>query len=315
MSDILRVSNSCLENAQCSTRLTLSNVLRLTTKGENNAAYLGSCVHRVLAEYFGGMGIGDCMGLFRTEYEEYARGNVTQDNDRLRYDNCRRVLSAYLETHPINEYPFTIIPERLEFEIGREEDPIFLDEEETITLHCVIDALTFNPSVGQWGVLDHKTTGWMNRMQERQWSMSSQFTGYSWAIRKRYGLDYYPQVMINCIEFKDLPNSSKKCKEHNVPYSECGKYHGKSQLIGPMVKGDAQVENWRRNAITLSKKYLHLKESVEDISQIGEFDVPMEGIFFNTCSAYGGCEFGDWCRMGRPVKGINLKEMFVRREK
>ena len=137
---------------------------------------------------------------------------------------------------------------------------------------------------------------WIPR-KDRQWTAHSQLTGYIWAARK-----YLPQhnvygALINVLEVPKLPSSENKCRTHGVPYSQCGRYHAKSELLGPFMRTPYQIERWHLTAIMLAKRLKALTKV--PLSHI--HTLPMEGYFTGGCGAYGGCEFLNFCQAGRPV--------------
>jgi len=208
-----------------------------------------------------------------------------------------------LEQHQVAAFPYRVPLHLVEVEIGVEGSrmyPLYLDDREEFEFHAIIDMIPQDMSTGSLLVVDHKTTGWLTSMWVKQWGMSSQLTGYIWAARQFLRGYNVMGALINAIELPNLPMSEKKCAKHGVPFSQCGRYHGKSELIGPLVRTPYQVEIWRESAIELAKKL----KALVGVPLTLLHELPMEGMFNGGCHAYGGCEFLRFCKSGRELRMI-----------
>ena len=96
-------------------------------------------------------------------------------------------------------------------------------------------------------------------------------------------------TFLNVQELAKLPSDpTRKCKEHGVVYAECGTLHAKSE-IAIVTRTPTAIEQWRRTAINLGRKYRELLKysSLEHIDK-----VRMQGTVNNSCR---WCQFSEWC--------------------
>jgi hypothetical protein len=224
----------------------------------------------------------------------------TQD-DRLRWENVSLVVEAWFEQHAPTAFPYTIFSNYLEMELGVPGSylyPLYLDDGQEFEFHAILDMVVQDAGTGNLIVVDHKTTGWLNALWTRQWGRSSQLTGYIWTAKQLLPNHQVLGAVVNAIELPQLPTSDKKCKTHGVPYAQCGKYHAKSELIGPLVRTPYEIEKWRTSAIGLARKL----KGLMGVPLTEIHDLPMEGMFNGGCNAYGGCEFLKFCKAGRKIE-------------
>ena len=312
----LRLSNSSLETiAACDTKALLSCVYRLTSPTAKLAMYCGECFHQVLAAWYKGQIYEpwEAVAMLEKLSRTYADDNVKLQEARLQWENVKKIVERYFESHPVSIFPFEVFADYVEMAF----DGVALDEKGEFTYSGIVDLLVRDRQTGGYYVVDHKTTGWLSSLWIKQWPVSAQMTGYQWAIPKWFESAGYRLplvgVWINGIEIARLPNSERKCKVHRVPYAECSKYHANFQMIGPMSRPPHAVESWRLTAITLGRKLKWLIETFGERSDLERYlpYLNTNGVFTKSCSMYGGCEFVDWCSSGRRVD--MLDRLFVAR--
>lgn len=227
------------------------------------------------------------MDAFDAAYQEWSARNVLR-GDRLEWENCRQILWQYFVANTADKPSrFTAHPDLIETSFA-----LPLTVEGDIILTGRTDA------VGTWEsgdmiVLDDKTTGTLSEYWAKKWRTDSGQSGYVWAMRQ-LGYNVIGTV-INGVEFKKLPSDpARKCKDHKVPYSECGTRHAKFGFYGPYPRDPGWLEEWRVNAIRLARKFKDLLADAPDLSFAQS--LPMSGTFNGHC---GFCEFADTCLSGR----------------
>ena len=151
-------------------------------------------------------------------------------------------------------------------------------------------------------IVTHNTTGNANDMWKAKFKIAPQLTAYIWAAREQLGAPV-EGAFINLIELRKIPSSTRKCPEHGVHYAECGPQHSKTELLGPILRSDAQIAQWKKMATTIAERYRALILEHTDVHNCA--NVPTEGIFHGAC---GFCEFQDYCYTG---KNPALESMFV----
>lgn len=291
--DVTFVDNTLLSTLECTTRAVLRHVLHYTARAERATLKSGQAGHEALALWFKGFSKDQCLIKFETEYASWATENVPPD-DRLSYSNCRLILDNWFDTHPREGFPFTIDPLNVERTLMTP-----LDDNGEFMFVFKQDLLTRDRRTGDYFVVDHKFTGSYVTGGEfaKKFRLDSQQTGYIWGARQLHPDVNVTGSYINAIELRKVPTSDRKCNEHGQKYAECGVMHVKSQLIGPIVRTDAQLQTWRRDAIGQAKKFRDLCDQYPHLKMLAL--APMEGTFFNAC---GYCEFMDFCATGRPIK-------------
>ena len=278
--------------ASCSTEAVLSNVLHYISREERAELNAGLAVDKAISAWFAGVQRKDCLGIFNTEYRAWATENVA-DDDRLSYSNVYKIVSTWLDNHPVGSFPFHVRQERIQvdfkFPIG--DEFIWVGR---------IDLLADDLQDGHLIVVDHKTTGRISHYWARKFRLAASITGYLWAAQQHIGDTQVDGAYINAIETSKLPSDpTRKCKEHAVPYIECGILHAKSQLIGPFTRTPHQIEEFKKTAIYLGRKYKSLLQRFGDARHLHR--VRMQGTFTGACSF---CQFYEFCVNDRPVEHI-----------
>lgn len=316
------VDNTTLRAVQeCESEAALRHVLGYRSAGDEEAYALecGIAVHEVMADYLKGMPAERCLAKYELLYHGYSEDNgldvPTHPVYRLSYTNTDKILKEWFEQHPVENFSFGVKPELVEvgFSIPLSDECVCGHAQ---NMHHVsicagrdCNCYAYRPAFVMWGrldaivqsrhdgalyVLDHKTTGRLTPYFTDKFRNDSQMTGYTWAASKTLGMPV-AGVYINAIEFSKLPDSSRKCSSHGVPYSECGPLHLKSELL-IYTRTPDQQEAWRRTAIKLARKYRDLHHRVKNLND-ALTGTDMEGTFTGAC---GFCTFKQFCNANRP---------------
>lgn len=153
----------------------------------------------------------------------------------------------------------------------------------------------FDPRVGKKKrcVVDHKSTGRLDKQFVDQYMLDSQMSGYIWSDLQEFG--NCEIAFVNALEVNIVPNSERKCAVHKLPFSECGTEHIKYQVIGPIVRSRQQLDDWRSEALELAARfYRNLYVTPNEVRVPGRFN--------GSCTR---CEFIRWCDADRTMKKLN----------
>jgi hypothetical protein len=295
----LKLSASALETvALCQRKAYLAHVLERTALDEIPAFVVGSVVHEVLALHFQNkpapLGALDTRG-----YREWS-DNVLPEldlDDRTKqaysFDNIFAVLDQYIFTHPLDSFPFEIVSVERRFDLRLDGFP-FVGRFD----------LVVRSQEGIY-VIDHKTTKSLSAWTTKRLEPSAQLTAYLWAAAKLYPSERIAGAFGNFIEVAALPSSTRRCREHGVPFAECGVLHARSELYGPITRDPFEISSWVRTASRLGaalhelNELRHLGDGLKDLDR-----VTAEGPFTGACV---GCEFQDFCRLGaRPEHAATM---------
>ena len=286
--DILYVDNSTLKAvARCSTEATLRYVHDLTSINKSGPLESGHAGHEALETWFKGGTMGQALTTFADEYKTWADENVPPD-DRLSFDNVRKILSHWFDTNPVSGMPFKVNPDLIEigFQFPLTEDIVMVGR---------MDGLVEDFRTGALNVLEHKFTGNLTNDWVEQWRMDSQLSTYIAGAQENTGKNVLG-AYLNAIELKKVSDSNRKCKDHGVPYEECGTQHSKSFLFGPIQRTPEELKEWRKTATGLAKKFWDLRKRFPAVADIHR--VRTQGKFNGSCR---WCGFKDFCQVGRPV--------------
>lgn len=285
----LVINNSSLKAiARCSTEALL-HALGWHTAEESAAIRAGTAAHEALACYFR-TGDGDAAaGVYRDEYQVWADAHVPLDGPfvRLTYENTSKILGSWLTNHPLEKLFFRTHAELVEI-------PFEYPLADGIVFKGKLDAVVTDAASGHLYVLDHKTTGSLTSFWLKQFRNDSQLSGYIWAAQQH---THRPVVgaIVNAIEFKLLPGSTRKCTLHGVPYVECALQHVHAEMT-IVQRAPAALDEWRRTAIHLAERYRRLLELYGTEDAIGR--VRTQGSFAGACMY---CQYQDFCAAGRPL--------------
>lgn len=244
---------------------------------------------------------------------------MAEDGDRLSLENVTRLMEGYLTTRTQEDFPWIVKgPEDVECRVSA---VIYGDHRKRSCL-CGHQSRRHNElgckscscprfvncvrHVGKLDLLgrmkhdprilcdiDHKTTYRIDARFLNQFQQDSQVTGYLYDLSQMMGVE--PTTVcafINAIEVQVVPGSTRQCKEHGVPYSECGVLHIKTQIVGPIQRTEQQFVTWQKVAYSLALRY-HLACGAPEVRTW-----PQEGPFSGGC---GYCEFREWCLADRKV--------------
>jgi hypothetical protein len=303
--DDVVVDNTLLEAAaRCDTLVAMRHILHLAPAEEAKELRAGSAVHEVLAAWLSGASTEEALGRLN-EYRQWAKEHVPPD-DRLRYQNVKKIVAFWLKRHPLQDWPFLVNPAQVEMpltaplgvlregKLARVQQEWELNDPKRppmVVMVALLDAVgKHRKSGGLWSV-DHKTTSntgeWFKSRQEN----SSQFTGQMWIARERDLL--LSGVFINGIHLREVPSSNGRCKQHGTTYAECGNNHPEHVLF-PVTRTPHELDAWETTARRLTRRFLVLRGQVRTIEDARE--LPMQGRFNGAC---GFCPFQKWCRSGR----------------
>ena len=287
MNEIVIVDNSTLTAmATCPTQAALRYVLGLTVAEDKAPLRAGHMAHAVLAGHLSGQPVEDIVLAPEVgEYVQWAKEALPED-DRLNGTNVLKILSRWIETHPLSGLPFRVDPRLVEvgFAVPLAHDVLFVGR---------MDALVQDAS-GAWYVLEHKTTGRLDETWRRRYKTSAQITGYVWAAQQHLRQPV-AGCFVNGVEFGRLPTDVRKCRTHSVPYAECGTLHARFDMLIEH-RAPHQLAAWQRDAIRLARRFQSLKLQVSELEHVN--DQPQYGQVTGACSL---CQFADYCAVGRPV--------------
>ena len=293
-SDILYVDNSLLTHMDCSTKAVLRNVLGYTSVDEVANLFSGRANHDVWASWYKARPVQKVIAEFKAAYKEWADENLPLD-DRLGFENLNNIHQAWRDSHALADLPYGVNSEHIEVAFSYP-----LTEEGDIMYTGRMDMVVDDLKGPQIYPLDHKFTGNMSGYWRDKWRLESGLTGYVWACGKYVGDPrLVPGVYVNGIETRKLPGSTYKCKDHGVQYQECSLLHAKFDLMGPFTRTPDAIEEWRKSAVHLAKRYKDLLVRYPDIELLHK--VRTQGKFFNSC---GFCDFTKFCEAGRPLKYV-----------
>lgn len=298
----LYVDNSILSTlATCETQAMMRYGYSLAP-GETSRAPLqaGSAVHKALEAHFVGDTLWVCLDILEREYAAWARANVPE-GDRLAYDNVREVVKSWIYHHPLERLPYQVM-------IDVDGTPM-AERKFAYPLAPGIDFvgaidLVGTRTDGQGVILiDTKTTGRVDQMFLEGFHLSSQMSGYAWALEQMLGRPI-TSIYINVVDMRLVPSSpTRKCRDHKTVYAECGYLHMNHQLAGPYYRSEALLKRWHKNAVRLAKQWKTLLDNnADETYNIGR--VAQSGMFrYQVCNR---CEFSNFCRTGRKVDQSNL---------
>lgn len=294
---ILHVDNTILSTfATCPTKATLSYGLDLRRKDEDNANLeVGKALHKVLEYYYQGYSVEGCLLMLKTEYKAWANQHIF-DNKRLSYENIELVFKSWMEKNPQDRLPFRVEDGNAEVAFG-----VPLNDDGTIVFTGRIDLLAHSRYGNSLFAIDHKTTGQVDARKRKEYSMTSQMTGYLWALQQ-LGHDI-AGIYINVVHTGIVPTSNRKCTTHRTLYEECGFLHMSHELLGPYHRSPQELEEWHTDALSLAMEWRQLLDHVDgDISKVR--DAMQRGKWLYQACAL--CPWSDYCKGGQ--KDFWLKE-------
>ena len=285
------VDNTILSSVNtCDLKAALRHVLHLTSGDERLELSAGTAVHEALATWHRGHGVSQALTDFDTLYKP--AGTKVSVEDRLSFSNVRRTLSRFLSYYSQYPVPYQVQPDLVEVTF---EAP--LDEHGDYRIIGRIDQVeTYQ---GRLVIGENKTTGSLSGWWKDKWPMASQLTTYVYG--GKYGLvDGKPlglpveEALVLGLELRKLPNSQTKCKEHGLPYAECGDVHAKWEFSGPHPRPDGFLQRWRRDSLKAAQRFAWMKDNIHSVKDAAD-QLEQQGQYNGSCV---WCEYKDYCRQG-----------------
>lgn len=302
----LYVDNSILSaEAACQTRASVRYMLGLDATLDAPPLECGRAIHTALEEHFKGRDKATVLRVLAEQYKDYAQTHVVDGGVpdyllRFTWENVSRVVNAWVDARPLRTFPFVVQEDSIE---QRFCVPLVPEEQIWYTGTPDIGRVTFAAD-GKAYFVDHKTTGRLSADWRVQFRTSGQVSGYCWGLTQATGVPY-AGGLINAIELAKLPTSTRRCKDHGVPYAECSDLHVAHDLI-PVHRTEAQITRWLANATYLAKRYKARLARVQTLEDLGS--VAQEGMFAHAC---GFCAAREFCETGQ--NPVVAQQMFVAR--
>jgi hypothetical protein len=277
MTDILVVDNSALRDlASCSRRALLRYWFGFVSPEESRFLRAGSAVHAAVADWLlSGGDLRRAMAELTLGYEEFGSDPAcVQPDDRLSWANVRRVVQAWFEGHR---------PAELPWETEAVEEPFVLPlvPDGSVTVVGRIDGRGRDRQLRQRWLVEHKSTGRIDKIWMSNFHLDSQVSEYLWAQEQQSG-ELYSGAFINGIELSQAPSDAKrKCAKHGTVYAECGALHPNHQIV-PVTRTPEELAAWHVQAVRMAERYWDLVESFSQLEQIASS--PAEGKFHGACA-------------------------------
>ena len=307
---ILYVDNSTLTTlAQCPTRAMVRYGYNLKPSNWDAAPLqAGIAIHQAIETHYTGGRLEDVLDKLHEVYFDWATANVNVDH-RLSFRNVLECVESWVLRNPVDNLPYTIpTPEHVEMPFDIQLHP----KDPTIRFVGRIDALVGRKAGRQIEsdyvdrdalyVLDTKSTGQPYGAFQKQFELSPQLSGYTWAAQHMFPDSHVVGCYINVVHTYLIPRQSGKCRKHGTSYDECRFLHPNHQLLGPIMRTRGELEEWRIDAYNLASTWQQLLKSQEGGKDLNQ--VPMFGKFvYNACAL---CELLTFCRGGRRLDGFEF---------
>lgn len=291
---ILYVDNTILSTfASCETQAMMRYGYFLQPESDINAPMTaGIAVHKALECHYLGGTVDEALSALWESYYAFASEYIPA-KDRLAYNNVVEIVRSWIWHHPLHKLPYKVLPEYVEMPFC-----LPLVEDGSIMYVGAIDnAGTRTDGAGLY-LIDTKSTGRIDTSFKLQFYLSTQMSGYMWALEELLGR--MPTALyINVVDMRSVPNSNRKCYTHKTPHSDCGYLHMQHQLLGPYYRTTHAIKTWKKNAIRLAQQWKALLDrNLEDPAMIAR--VPQSGMFrYQVCSR---CSYQDFCRNDRVMR-------------
>lgn len=293
---MLYIDNSILSSIiRCETLAVMNYVFHLDIKGDSAPLKIGDVGHEVLADYFKGKSIEDCLSLFKKLYLEYS--DLNNLDIGFTYPEVKFVIQTYMEENPIENFPFETMTDYVETGIEAE----LCDG---IMYYAKIDMPVKDRLLGLLAPMDHKfRTGQFNSYWASKFDITSQLTSYIWAMRKNFE-KVGNTAWVNGIHVPKggYPQSNRKCKQHGVLHKECKRDHVKWQIF-PTTRNEENINAWYQGAVYYARRFQELKEKFTNVYQIP--GLMKQGEFDDGCVSPFKCNLIDWCKRGRRLEDID----------
>src|SRR3990167_3770821 len=294
MANPVTVDNTILSAVNtCDLKAGLRHVLHLTSKEERLELEAGSAIHEALAVWHKGGTATSALAAFDGYYKAF--GSKVSAEERLSYSNVYRILKRLFANFATNALPYTVQKDLVEAVF---EDP--LDDHGDYVIIGRIDQVVAYQ--GRLVIGENKTTGSLSGYWKDKWPLSSQLTTYVYG--GKYGMvDGQPlglpieEAIVFGLELRKVPTSESKCRDHKLPYRECGDLHVKWEFSGPHPLPDGFLQRWRKDALAAAKRFQWMKENIHTVQDAAD-KLEQQGQFNGSCV---WCEFKDYCRQGVPA--------------
>lgn len=287
---ILFCDNTILSTfATCPLKAMISYGLDRKLQTDTNANLeVGRAIHKALEHYYLLDAPKVCLEVLRQEYEVWATTHLFDDK-RLSWANIELVFKSWMDKNPQDRLPFRVSPENIEVAFG-----VPLNEDGSIIFTGRIDLLAHARHGSSLFAIDHKTTGQLDVRKKHEYSMTSQMTGYQWALQQM-GHDI-SGIYINVVHTGVVPTSNRKCTTHKTYYGECGFLHLNHELLGPYHRSEEDLEAWRVDALSLAMEWRQLLDYIN-----GDWDklthVMQRGKWLYQACAL--CPWANYCKGGQ----------------
>jgi len=269
--------------AKCHTYAAVRYVLHLAPIKDNPYFKSGQAVHSALEKYFTGESSQNCLEIFDAIYKPWCEKQENLE-ERLHWGNVRRILEYWFRLHPLESLPWRIFAVEKGFRVHVTDD---------IYLTGRIDFIGVDRRDNTLVAGDHKTTGRIDLKWRNAIRYGSQLTGYIYALQKIYKDSLVSGGVINGVELRLVPGSTRKCREHGVAYSECGPEHCHFEFFA-LHRTPEQTQSWFGTFTEMARQFAGLRERVQSVEDL--VHVEEQGKFNGLCY---NCEFNDFCYYGR----------------
>jgi len=282
--DILEVDNSTLETlSKCQVAVVMGRILQLKPKEKNYYLMAGTAIHAGW-DYWHKTGDADiAIKAVEDSYKDWA-AEQPELPEAYTFYNIDRVFRGWLGLQQRPDYtpPFKAELAEVGFRVH------LIDN---IWATGKLDVWGRDTTTGVRAVADGKTTGRLDSQWKAKWRGSSQVSQYIWASQKIFGEPVWMMYIMG-LEIKKLPESTRKCKEHGVQYSECALQHVKTEIL-TVSRTQGQLDAWWMNAVALAQKYKKLVEYIDGKIERVQY-LFQEGMFNNSCY---NCPYADFCHL------------------
>ena len=269
--------------AKCEAHAIIKHTLGRQSRRQKLYADLGNVGHKAMEVHFGGGSRKEVLDRFEEGYDKLIPVGTSPELPEMEKENLKTILAVYCEKRPPSAFPFEVI----EFETMAK-----VEIAEGLTFWTKRDMLVRDRQSGMRFPVDHKFRwGAINEWWTKKFRLSSQFSGYIWQTGQQTG-EPCEKLMVNALSFGKLPDSTRKCSTHKVPYIECRREHAAFALL-VYSRTAEQLEKWRQDAIFFAKSAETYFKAFGNVEMLRW--ALRRGTFNESCTF---CEFADWCRAG-----------------
>ena len=277
------------ELAKCEKAAYLRYVLHKSRRGSEEAPLVcGTALHKVEEGRQKGATVEEGLATLEREYRAWAEARVPGDDPRG-WANVREIVEIWLTNHPIDRQ----MDETVEGSVERGMAAA-LDDHGDYVLVGRLDKLTRDRQYGGLMVDDFKhTSANLNGKNRDNWlswyEMAAQGPNYCLMVEQTW---QEPVIGMrwSVLSLAPLPNSSSKCKTHQLKYSECRKAHLGWIQAGPRIYGEQEKANVRQATLYLARRWAQLQT-------MEAAEVQETGRYSGACER---CQFKAFCQAGSP---------------